>query len=175
MIMSEQPPIGDDPSRSHSLPGEAHDSPADSARSNIVAFKPPQYSIGYGRPPINSRFKAGQSGNPKGRPKGSRNVMTELRKVYTETIVIGVGGKKRRLTRIQALLLSQWDRGIKGNERAAQAAIANAKALGVFDETEMDQGPRADYLSDETIQQLSYDALQELIEIERARQKKAQN
>jgi Family of unknown function (DUF5681) len=31
------------------------------------------YEVGYGQPPMHSRFKSGQSGNPKGRPKGSRN------------------------------------------------------------------------------------------------------
>ena len=31
------------------------------------------YEVGYGKPPKDSRFKLGQSGNPNGRPKGSRN------------------------------------------------------------------------------------------------------
>jgi hypothetical protein len=34
------------------------------------------YSVGYGRPPITSRFKPGVSGNIKGRPKGSKNLKT---------------------------------------------------------------------------------------------------
>jgi hypothetical protein len=34
----------------------------------------PQYAVGYCRPPSETRFKKGQSGNPKGRAKGRRNV-----------------------------------------------------------------------------------------------------
>jgi hypothetical protein len=99
--------------------------------------------------------------------------MTELRGVYSAKIVIQVGGKSRRVTRLEALLLRLWEQGMKGNVRATQAAIANAKVLGVFDETETDESSLTDCLSKETIRQLSYDALQELIEIERARMKKA--
>lgn len=33
----------------------------------------PGYDVGYGKPPKDTRFKQGQSGNPKGRPKGSKN------------------------------------------------------------------------------------------------------
>ncbi|WP_420392377.1 DUF5681 domain-containing protein [Acuticoccus sp.] len=32
-----------------------------------------EYAVGYGKPPVHSRFKPGQSGNPKGRAKGSKN------------------------------------------------------------------------------------------------------
>ena len=33
----------------------------------------PSYDVGFGKPPVRSRFEPGQSGNPRGRPKGSRN------------------------------------------------------------------------------------------------------
>jgi Family of unknown function (DUF5681) len=132
MIMPKQPPTCDDSNASPSLPGQAHKGPdADSTQSNVVAFKRQQYSVGYGRPPVHSQFKPDRSGNPEGRPKGSRNLMTELQRVYTAK-VIKIGGKKRRVSRLEALLLSQWERGVKGDERATQGAIANAKALRVF-------------------------------------------
>jgi hypothetical protein len=35
--------------------------------------------VGYGRPPLATRFKLGQSGNPNGRPKGSLNQKTDQR------------------------------------------------------------------------------------------------
>ena len=37
------------------------------------------YAIGYGRPPTSSQFQPGQSGNPKGRPKGARNTTSMAR------------------------------------------------------------------------------------------------
>jgi hypothetical protein len=64
--------------------------------------------------------------------------------------------------------LRQWERGIKGDERAAQAAIANAKALGVFDETETDEGSSVICLSKEVLEHLSDAALDELASIEEA-------
>ena len=81
--MSEQPPPDDDSHGSHSRP-EAGDGPVGSTQSDIVAPKAPEYSVGYGRAPLHSRFKPGQSGNAKGRPKDSRNVKTELKK-FTPT------------------------------------------------------------------------------------------
>jgi Family of unknown function (DUF5681) len=126
----------EDLSASQLLPDEAHDSRAGSTRSDIAAHNATEYSVGYGRPPMRSRFKPGQSGNPKGRPKGSHNVKTELKEVYTDRISINVGDKKISVTKVKALLLKQWERAIKGSERATQAAIRNAKELGVFDEPE---------------------------------------
>jgi hypothetical protein len=38
------------------------------------------YQVGYGRPPAKSRFKKGTSGNPRGRPKHSKNMKTIIRR-----------------------------------------------------------------------------------------------
>jgi hypothetical protein len=45
-------------------------------------------SVGYGRPPVHTRFKPGQSGNPRGRRKGQRNVSTVLAETLNQRIRI---------------------------------------------------------------------------------------
>jgi Family of unknown function (DUF5681) len=149
----------EDRSASQLLSDEAHDSRAGATRSDIAAHHATDCSVGYGRPPIHSRFKPGQSGNPKGRPKGSRNVRTELKEVYTDTISINVGDKKIRVTRATALLLKQLERAMKGDERATQAAIKNAKELGVFDEPKTEKAS----VDDRHFTEMSLEELRDLI------------
>jgi hypothetical protein len=49
--------------------------------------------VGYGRPPEHTRFRKGHSGNPKGRPKGTRNLLTDVQEELAERIpsVRGIG------------------------------------------------------------------------------------
>jgi hypothetical protein len=58
--------------------------------------------VGYGRPPRRTRFKKGRSGNPHGRPKGSRNLATTLAKSIGERVVITQNGRRRTITKLDA-------------------------------------------------------------------------
>lgn len=57
--------------------------------------------VGYGKPPKASRFKPGQSGNPKGRPQRKTTVEEIYREVFGEVIEVKIDGKTKRMTPLQ--------------------------------------------------------------------------
>ncbi|MBB4054040.1 hypothetical protein GGR20_003712 [Devosia subaequoris] len=63
------------------------------------------YTVGRGKPPVASRFKPGQSGNPGGRKKGSRNYKTILAAVMESEIAVTENGRKLKVSRFEALVL----------------------------------------------------------------------
>jgi hypothetical protein len=81
------------------------------------------YELGYGKPPKHTRFKQGHSGNPKGRPKGSQNLKTDLMQELSERISISEGGKPKKLSKQRALVKSLTAKAIKGDARAINTII----------------------------------------------------
>ena len=62
------------------------------------------YDVGYKKPPAHTRFRKGRSGNPRGRPKGSANYLTVLRRVLAQKVTISEGGNSRKITKIEAAM-----------------------------------------------------------------------
>lgn len=60
---------------------------------------PQDYEVGYGRPPVATRFKSGQSGNPKGRPKASKNLSTLACEQLHARVPAREGGRERRMSK----------------------------------------------------------------------------
>jgi hypothetical protein len=87
----------------------------------------PGYEVGYGKPPKDSRFRPGQSGNPKGRPKGSRNKRPGLnsermKEIILEeayrTITVRDGDRNVAVPMAQAVIRSLAVNAAKGQHRA---------------------------------------------------------
>lgn len=60
--------------------------------------------IGKGEPPKMHQFKPGQSGNPKGRPKGSKNVHHILSKILGEKITVTDADKKMVVDKLEGAM-----------------------------------------------------------------------
>ena len=96
--------------------------------------KPPPsagYDIGYGKPPEHSRFQKGQSGNPKGRPKGALNVGTVLNRTLSEKVVVMDQGKRRTITKLEAAFKQLVNKAAQGDARALQQLLSLGSHIGV--------------------------------------------
>ena len=82
-----------------------------------------QDKAGYKNPPKHTQFKPGQSGNPKGRPKGTKNLRTDLSEELAEKIIVTEGGQQLVISKQRAMLKSLMAKSIKGETAAARALI----------------------------------------------------
>ena len=81
-------------------------------------------AVGYKCPPVATRFKPGQSGNPKGRKKGVRNFKTDVRNELDEVITVHEGGRAMKITKQRALIKALVAAAIKGDMRATTALVS---------------------------------------------------
>src|SRR5919109_55750 len=75
------------------------------------------YKVGYGRPPKHSQFKPGRSGNPKGRPRKSKNVETLITMELEQKVTIKEGGRELRVTKREAIVKQLVNSALKGDPR----------------------------------------------------------
>jgi Family of unknown function (DUF5681) len=82
--------------------------------------------IGYRNPPQRTQFKKGHSGNPKGRPKGKRNLATVLEKTLHEKVVINENGRRKTITKLEAAVKQLVNKAASGDLRALHQLAALA-------------------------------------------------
>ena len=89
------------------------------------------YAVGYGKPPEHTRFQKGQSGNPKGRPKGSLNLATALNRALREKVVVTENGRRKTLTKLDVAIKGLVNRAVKGDPKATQQMLSLAPLVGM--------------------------------------------
>lgn len=86
-------------------------------------MKNDDYEIGKGKPPKHHQFKPGQSGNPKGRPKGSKNVHQILSKVLNEKITITDSGKKQVVDKLEGAVRVLVNKSFEGRPQSLKLLL----------------------------------------------------
>ena len=88
------------------------------------------YEVGYGRPPKHTRFSKGQSGNPKGRPAGTRNFSTDVTEVLKSPVKTRVGARPKTISTQRAVLLRLREQALKGDPKAMNRLLELAAQYG---------------------------------------------
>jgi hypothetical protein len=76
------------------------------------------YEVGKGRTPKATRWKPGQSGNPKGRPKGSKNAATMAKAALSRKVAATVNGRKSQMTVAEIAYRRLGDKAMAGDQKA---------------------------------------------------------
>jgi hypothetical protein len=81
------------------------------------------YEVGYGKPPRHTRFRKGQSGNPRGRPKEAKNLATLLKEALNERVIVAENGGRRKITMREAIIRQLVKRSATADLRATKILL----------------------------------------------------
>jgi hypothetical protein len=91
-----------------------------------------EYAVGFRRPPLHTRFKPGQSGNPSRRAKGSKNLKSLLHSILNEQISLQDGSQSRKVSKAEAIMRRLIIGALKGDSRDLHALFRLAEQTGEF-------------------------------------------
>ena len=94
------------------------------------------YEVGRGRPPRNTQFKKGRSGNPKGRPKGSRNFAKDVKDALEQPVRLTEGGRLKTVSTQNAAIMRLREKALKGDARALDRLLDLARTYNDEDVAE---------------------------------------
>ena len=111
------------------------------------------YEVGYGKPPRHTRFAKGQSGNPRGRPRGAKNFTTLLEEALNEPVTVTENGGRRKVSKRQAIVTQLVNRSatadfraikilfeiVRENERQTEPASAETAEFSEADQKVIEQ------------------------------------
>ena len=87
------------------------------------------YQVGYGKPPQHTRFKKGESGNPAGRPKGTKNLTTLFEKELKQRVVVTENGRRRSITKQEAMVKHLVNKAVSGDRPLMQLLLEEIRLL----------------------------------------------
>jgi Family of unknown function (DUF5681) len=110
-----------------------------------MKIPPKKYEVGRGRPPMRTRWKKGQCGNPNRiRRRTSKPVVEMIDGFFAGEIEIVEKGIPRRVTNFEAIVLQLWTKAMAGNRRAINVLLKYkefAATRGELGGVEVEFGP----------------------------------
>ena len=82
-----------------------------------------EYEVGYGKPPRHTRFAKGQSGNPRGRSPGARNLKTLVNWTLDQLVIVTENGTRRKVSKGEAMVTQIANRAASGDLRATKIVL----------------------------------------------------
>jgi hypothetical protein len=89
----------------------------------------PGYTVGYKRPPARHQFQKGQSGYPKGRPKGCKNLRTLFEEELSLQVSFRENGKARKASKRQVIVKRTVNKAVEGDPKAINVILKLAGLL----------------------------------------------
>lgn len=90
--------------------------------------------VGYKKPPKASRWKKGQSGNPKGRkPKEKiEDLQIVFDQILVETVTVKMNGRTQTMTKLEAMIEQIRTKALQGEPKAIRALLKMSKSAGIL-------------------------------------------
>jgi hypothetical protein len=95
-----------------------------------------EYEVGFGKPQKSTQFSKGKSGNPNGRPKGSKNLATVFREIAQEQVTVTEGGRKRTMNKAHAIMVQLTNKAVSGERWAIQSYLQTDRLYSLSETTE---------------------------------------
>jgi hypothetical protein len=95
-----------------------------------------------GSPPKHWQFRKGTSGNPRGRPKGSKNLSTYLMEAARDQVTATVGGRTRTISKLQATTMQLATKAAGGDQAAIGRLAGLVPAIHAFRPAKQDVDAR---------------------------------
>jgi hypothetical protein len=89
----------------------------------------PDYEVGYKKPPKHSQFKKGQSGNPRGRPRGAKNMTTLLGEALDEKVIVTDNGRRRKVSKREIIVTQLVNRSAQADLKAMQILLGMVQEI----------------------------------------------
>jgi len=104
------------------------------------------YEVGFGKPPRQTQFKKGQSGNPQGRPHGAKNMATLFTQALKERVTVTENGRRRSISKQEALVKHLVNKALSGDRRLLQLLLDEVHVI----EARAESSAAGDNIPDET-------------------------